>query len=170
MASSYNQLVTEIQSSLFAFIFSLIGDPEAANDILQETNLVLWEKESDYDPSRPFHPWAYKISYLQVLAYRKRVRSDRLLFDDDLVDRVAGGFEVDNHVSDRRDALAKCLKRLESRATRLVQLRYHQELSLTAIAEQCEMSLSSVKVALFRARKVLADCIERKLIGEEGPA
>ena len=171
MAKSYTQLMVEAQCSLFAFIFSLVGDSETANDVLQEANLVLWEKESEYDTSRPFRPWAYKISYLQVLSHRERAGRDRLVFDDELIHRIAGGFPTENDSADeRRDALNKCVQQLKSRESQLVRMRYFQSMSLSAIAAQCGMSLSSVKVALYRTRKMLADCVERKLTRREGAA
>ena len=68
------QLLTGTQSRLYAYICSLIGGAAGARDVLQETNLVLWDKAQEYDPARPFLPWAYRIAYLQVLAYRKQPR------------------------------------------------------------------------------------------------
>lgn len=36
------QLMTEYQGRLYAYVLSLPGDPDQANDVLQEANLVLW--------------------------------------------------------------------------------------------------------------------------------
>jgi RNA polymerase sigma-70 factor, ECF subfamily len=36
-------LMTQFQGRLYAYILSLIADADAANDVLQETNVVLWK-------------------------------------------------------------------------------------------------------------------------------
>ena len=91
-SAEFVQLLTGIQSNLYSYICSLIVDTSGAFDVLQETNVVLWDKADEYDPGRPFRPWAYQIAYLQVLAYRKRCVRSRLVFDESLVSEMAEEF------------------------------------------------------------------------------
>ena len=49
----YVQLLTGAQSRLYAYICCLVGESAAARDVLQETNLALWDKAGEYDPERP---------------------------------------------------------------------------------------------------------------------
>src|SRR5688572_4735903 len=77
--------ITACQSSLYAYVCSLLGTSAGAADVLQETNVVLWEKLGEYDPARPFIAWAYGVAYFQVLAHRKRLSRERLVFDDELL-------------------------------------------------------------------------------------
>src|SRR4051812_13542352 len=79
------QHITACQAALYAYVCSLLGTSAGAADVLQEANLVLWEKAMEYDPERPFLPWARRIAHFQVLAYRKRQSREKLLFDDDLL-------------------------------------------------------------------------------------
>ena len=60
----YSQKLTAIQKSLYAFILSMIPNKSEAEDILQETNLILCQKALEYDPSKHFQGWAFKISAL----------------------------------------------------------------------------------------------------------
>ena len=69
--------ITACQSALYAYVCSLLGTSAGAADVLHEANVVLWEKAAEYDPSRPFLPWAYRIAYFQVLAHRKRRSRDK---------------------------------------------------------------------------------------------
>jgi RNA polymerase sigma-70 factor (ECF subfamily) len=64
----YVQLLTDVQSRLYAFIYSLCGDHELARDVLQETNAVLWAKAAEYDAGRSFTAWALGIARIQVMA------------------------------------------------------------------------------------------------------
>ena len=60
--------ITKVQRQLHAFILSMVWNPAEAEDVLQETNLVLWEKAAEYDPSRPFLPWAMRFAQFQAMA------------------------------------------------------------------------------------------------------
>jgi DNA-directed RNA polymerase specialized sigma24 family protein len=64
----------------------MVWHPVEADDVLQKTNLVLWQKAAEFDESRPFLPWAIRFAQLQALAYLKRLHRQhgRLLIDDDL--------------------------------------------------------------------------------------
>ena len=87
--------ITRAQRQLHAFILSMVWNPAEADDVLQETNLVLWEKSGEFDGSRPFLPWAMRFAQLQAMAWLKRRQrqQDRLVFDDELgqVARRRGG-------------------------------------------------------------------------------
>ena len=74
-------LLTSHQSSLYACISALLGGVEGVQDVLQETNVVLLEKAGEYDPARPFVPWALAFARFQTLAWRKRQTRDRLVLD-----------------------------------------------------------------------------------------
>ena len=67
--------LTEIQGRLFAYIYSLLADAEAARDVLQETNRLLWRRAGNYDAARDFLPWAMTHAFNQVRAARSKACS-----------------------------------------------------------------------------------------------
>ena len=56
-------LITRHQAALHAYILSPLPNQAKADDVLQETNLVLWRKAADYDQAMPFMPWACRIAW-----------------------------------------------------------------------------------------------------------
>ena len=78
------QPLTENQNRLYGYVYSLLGDHGRAEDVLQETNLVLWRKIAEFDQARPFLPWAFGIVRFQVLAQLRDNKRDRLLLDSNL--------------------------------------------------------------------------------------
>ena len=65
-------MVTAIQKSLYAFILSLLPNRTEAEDILQETNLILCQKENEYNREGHFQGWAFSIatvSYTHLRAH-----------------------------------------------------------------------------------------------------
>ena len=157
-------LVTGIQSSLYAYISALMAGDESARDVLQETNLVLWEKESAYDRSCSFSSWAFQIAQFQVLAFRKRQKRSRLVFDDDLIGLLAEDFHAEvDRVDARVEALQGCLKKLDSNQRKLVARRYEQNHRVSDIADSLERTPNAVSLMLHRVRQFLLDCVERNV-------
>jgi RNA polymerase sigma-70 factor (ECF subfamily) len=161
------QSLTGAQSRLYAYICSLLGESAGARDVLQETNLALWDKVRDYDPSRPFLPWAYRIAYLQVLAYRKRCARNRLLFDDQLVSELAEQvMSRDDDLDLRLEALSDCMARLPAPRREMLDRRYLHGESVDQIAEHLRKAPNVVAACLYRIRKTLLECIESRIATE----
>ena len=160
--------ITAAQRRLYAYILTLIPNPQAAEEILQETNVVIWEKSRDIETVNNFSAWASKIAYFQTLAYLKRIKRDRLRFDDELVGRIAAAVsERQSLLDDRVDALRTCLRKLSDKDRDLIQRRYEAGASLDGISEAVSRTRGAIKQALYRIRGALMQCIEQTLATEE---
>ncbi len=154
------------QSRLYAYVLSLTLNKERARDILQQTNLVLLEKESEFKPGSNFNGWAYRVAYYEVLADRRTRQRDRHLFSDELLALVASRSTVqDNAFDDRSVAVEKCLGLLSPEHRRIVMERYRPGGSVASIAENLEKTPAAVSTMLYRIRQALVECVERKLEG-----
>lgn len=160
------QQLTAAQSRLYSYICTLLCGAAGANDVLQETNLALWEKRSEYDRARPFLAWGYRFAYLQVLCYRKRRGRQTVLLDDVVLEQLAVACEQEAAVpGDHLDALEECLERLPERHREAISQRYVHDQPLTAIGSAQGQAAGSVAAMLYRIRKTLADCVEHRLAG-----
>ena len=52
-SEQFVQLLTENQNRIYGYIYSLLGNFERSADVLQETNLVLWRKNSEFRMGEP---------------------------------------------------------------------------------------------------------------------
>ena len=80
-----------------------------ADDLLQETSLVLWEKFGQFRSGTDFYAWACKIAYFSVCNYRRRHVIATLFIDDEVLalldaDLVSAGDEIDGELK----ALSEC--------------------------------------------------------------
>jgi RNA polymerase sigma-70 factor (ECF subfamily) len=158
--------ITRSQRQLHAFILSMVWNPAEADDVLQETNLVLWEKVAEFDRERPFLPWAMRFAQFQALAWLKRHRrqQQRVVFDDDLARLLADEAAADEPVfDDRRLALASCLQKLPGDQRDLIARRYEPEGSVNALAAAGRTTPKAVSDRLRRIRHTLLQCIQRTL-------
>lgn len=156
--------VTRHQRRLYAFIYSLIGRASDAEDVLQETNLVLWEKSGEFEPGTSFSSWAFRIAQFQVMAWRKKKQRSREQFHDELVAQLAEEAESRLQQFDlRRDALLECMKLLKPQQRADVAQRYEPGGSVNEMAQQSGRSPKAVSEALRRIREALLQCIEKRL-------
>jgi RNA polymerase sigma-70 factor (ECF subfamily) len=161
------QLMIGCQSRLYAFIMSLVCDPDQAADILQQTNLVMWEKSDQFTPGTNFSAWAYQIARYQVMAYRQRRRRDRHVFDDETLAAVASVFEERAEgLDDKLTALSHCMNQLSDDARTLIRTRYRDGFSVKQIADQLGHSANRVAVRLHRLRLALMECMQRGTLPE----
>ena len=157
-------LVTGTQRMLHSFILRLVPRLSDADDILQETNLVLWSKQAEFTPGSDFRAWAFRIARFQVMAYRRRQSLDRLVFGDELVDRLARlGEDRGDSLDHKRELLIECLRELKDSQRQLLDEHYGDRLSGREIAEKSGRNVDSVFQAMHRARTALMRCIEKGL-------
>jgi RNA polymerase sigma-70 factor (ECF subfamily) len=104
------------------------------------------------------------VAKYEVLYYRRERATDRHLFGDDIVEKIASRYESFAEEADPiRDALAQCLEELKGRAREVIELRYRGGLKSEAIANQMELSPGAVRMLLCRVRETLRGCIERRM-------
>jgi len=154
---------TLAQPIVSAFVTSVVRDFTARDDVLQEIAVAVIESFDRYDPERPFIGWALGIAQNQVGLYFRRVRRDRLVFDEQTMANLATAFSsLSADQSTKLDHLRDCLQGLEGRAKQLCELRYQRDQKPAAIASSVGMSANSVAKALQRIRGQLRECIDRK--------
>jgi RNA polymerase sigma-70 factor, ECF subfamily len=155
-------LMTEYQGRLYVYILSLIGDANAANDVLQETNVVLWKESRQFEPGTNFKAWAFRIAHFQCMAHRQRRLRDRIIFSDEVVAALAvEAKELDDTYEERASALGRCLEKIHARSREALRLRYAEELAVKDMAEKMNRTSNAISQLLFRARHWLIECVKR---------
>lgn len=162
LAEFVNRL-TAAQFALQSYITFMVGNVEDAKDILQETNLTLWKEADKYDFDRPFLTWAKTVAAFQVKTFRTLQSRDRLLFDEELLARVAVEAEVENDMQRMLEALERCIEQMTLSQKALLKARYFQGRAVKAIAKAMCCSADSVSMLLFRIRDKLGACVENSL-------
>ena len=161
---SFVMLLTSVQCDLQTYIAYLVGNPDDAQDILQETNLVLWREAARYDAKRPFLAWAKTIAYYQVLTFFKKRSRDRLVFNEDMVLLLAeADAEHHTNMQERLLLLDFCLKKLTQMQKAVLKWRYYHDWPVRRIAKKYACSEAALSMLLTRTRRALAECIERSL-------
>ena len=160
--------LTSCQSALFAYILALVPDLDAAQDILQDTNVVILRKLDDSTEVHNFIAWAREVARYKVLAYLRDQDRDRLVFDAEFVERIADKADAAHRDSSSwMTYLEECLQLRTEDERQLLRERYEPGVSVKDLADRHGLNAGSVSVMLSRARKKLAECVQRKMTAEQ---
>src|SRR5947199_6801108 len=78
------------QDRLYAYVATLLPNRADAEEVFQQTSLVLWRKWQQFDATREFLPWACGIAHHEVRNFlRKHKDRGRVFLSDDVLEQVA---------------------------------------------------------------------------------
>jgi RNA polymerase sigma-70 factor, ECF subfamily len=167
-AEQFVTLLGAHERNLFAYVYALTTSWQDAEEVMQRVRIRIWQQFDQYDVEKPFEPWARAIAYYLVLAYRKEKSRRREFFPEAVLESVSN--EFDKHLQnadDRRDALLRCLDKLDQRRRELVTTYYSATPRTSeAIAAKLSMTPSALRQAMFRIRKILHECVARTIHAE----
>jgi RNA polymerase sigma-70 factor (ECF subfamily) len=165
--SEFVELYSRYFPRLQFYLMALLPSANDAADVLQESSLVLWKKFASYETGTNFYAWACKIARLQALKFRNRMGRSAKLLDDAVLEKLseeAMSDDIDPAAS--LEALAYCLERLSERNRSLIRRRYQPNISVRELAAEAGCSANALSKLLGKIRRLLMDCVERKLSSE----
>jgi len=157
------------RDALVGFILVLVRDYDLAEEVFQETAVAILEEAEKGRRPANFMAWARTVARHRAADHfrRRARRQEHARQFEAMAEAVARAFDenaaVAGEADERLRALRDCLKRLGRRARAIVDLRYRDRLPLSDIAAAVRWKEASVKVALSKARRALAECVGTKL-------
>jgi RNA polymerase sigma-70 factor (ECF subfamily) len=173
---AFGILVERYQERLFPTIARLLGSPEDAQDVLQDTFLRAFEKLDQFQGESSFYTWLYRIAVnLALSGYRKRhgrhwfgllVRGGRQpILDPPDRSRDASPECALEH-AERELLIEKALDSLGPEHRAVVILKDFDGHRYEEISKLLEIPIGTVRSRLHRARCELRELL-RPLIDEE---
>jgi RNA polymerase sigma-70 factor, ECF subfamily len=83
------ELLTQHQRKLFSYIYTLVPNVTDTDDLLQETNLVLWNKRLDFKLGTNFSAWACRIAYFNVQNFLRSKVHKHAFFSEELLSEIS---------------------------------------------------------------------------------
>ena len=167
----FAEYLRQHQSQLFGYIHSLLRNLSDADDLFQQTTLILWKKFADFDRRRSFLSWACGVARFEVANFLRARSRQQLYFTDELnLMLIEAQQELKQDELDlRREALARCSAKLRTSDRKLLDECYGDSAGVAAVAEREGRSPQSVHNSLRRIRRALFECIRRTLAQDCGP-
>jgi RNA polymerase sigma-70 factor, ECF subfamily len=164
----FAELLRLHQTQLFGYLWALVHNASDAEDLYQQTSIVLWKKFAEYREGTSFFNWAVTTARYEILNFQ-RTQKRRLQFNAELHTKLSNVFnelETDT-LQVRLESLRECRERLGQEDRRLLETCYGGSLSFRQAAAQLGRAPKSVYNALVRIRAALLKCIEHKTAKQE---
>ena len=160
---AFTDLAERWQERLWRHARRLSGDPELANDAMQEAWMAIVRGIGKLHDPAFFRPWAYRIVTNKCADQVRRV-SRRREVTEQMTRESPDDLEVpsvDTDESDEISTLRSAMATLPTDRRTLLALHYLDEVSLSEIAVILGIPEGTVKSRLFNARKALKEALER---------
>lgn len=160
------KLLVDHQSLLQAFVVSLLPGCSETEDVVQNTNEVLWEKRAEFELGTNFKAWALTTARFQVMAMQQRFKREKRAYLDDEVCEVvfleAVGKDA-GEMKEKLNYLNECIGLLQIKDQELVLHRYWKKTRLPDYAKMRGSSVEALRSSLYRIRGSLRKCVKLKL-------
>jgi len=163
------QIIRMTQGDVYTLALRLVGNPEDALDVTQETYLRALRGLSKFRGDSAFSTWLYRVTANTAYSYKAKARKRRTEpFSDADVERETA--LSSNDPSPERAAIASIayedvirgLERLPAGSRTVVVLKDVYGFTHEEIADALGISVTACKVRLFRARQRLKDLLTSK--------
>lgn len=146
--AALEQVYAEHSGPVFAFLVGRMGGREAAEDVLQQVFVEVWQKAGRFDPARGrLIAWIMSIANSRSIdALRKKVPEPRdpVSFTETTTGANPGG--VEEFLADWE--FGRTIDRLPEPEAELLRLRFSEDLSQSEIAERTGIPLGTVKTKM----------------------
>lgn len=150
---AFAELFDRYHGPLYGFFRRRLASQERAEDLAQETFLVVIRATSRYEPRSLVRTYLYGIA-LKLLAEERRRRAK-----DPPTPETSPEPAMDS-ASDTVLWVRQALEKLDPGEREVLMLREYEELSYSEIAHLLRLPVNTVRSRLFRARMALKECLQ----------
>lgn len=166
---AFGQLMRRHKGPLHAFARRHVGDPDAALEVVQESFVAAWKALGRYDVARPFGAWMRAIVLNKCRDRGRRLLVRRMILGERSIDAPGAPDYADPEPGPEATTVrAEEIARLEAAIARLPDqlkepliLTYLEGYSQQEAADLLNVSVKTVETRAYRARKRLADWLQR---------
>ena len=155
----FEMLMEKYQEPLFRAAWRVVRSREEAEDIVQEAFVKMYKNAEKFEKLEgiEFKSWAYKVTINTAITHYRRIKRGEVLSEDPAVFEKPEPEFADmrfSEVSDAKAAVAKVLTQMPLHLRTVLEHYYLEDKSYKTIAEEEKISIPTLKMRLFRAKKL----------------
>jgi RNA polymerase sigma-70 factor, ECF subfamily len=162
--AAFQRLYEATRAKLYGVLLRILGKPEVADDVMQETYLKVWNSAGKFDPTI-----ASPITWMVAIARNRAIDIVRQKGDVSFEESP----EAMNVAADAPPPLARremteelrrllsCLGKLDPEKQRIVLLAYYSGWSREQLAKKLDIPVNTIKTWLRRSLLEIRECMGR---------
>lgn len=150
-------------NALYSYLLSICGHPQTAEDLMQDTFIKAYDHLESYR-GEAVRPWLFRIAYNTYIDWYRRekrqIQTDPRLLAE--LNRETGPGPEEGYLHQEQvNQWLEFVNGLPERSRQVILLRDYYDFTYQDIAHILKISLTNVKVTLFRARAKIKEAQER---------
>lgn len=161
------RLLGENQRRISLYVMGLVPNWNDAEEIVQETTVILWQEFERFESGTNFAAWACKVAYFRVLAWRKRRSREKLTFSSEFLEAISEELAAAPERREERERrLAECVEKLPEDQRKVLIFRYGESCEIEDLAKRVGRTVAASYRLLSRIRHNLFQCVSRTAVSE----
>lgn len=148
-------LVDKYRKRVFSFCYRIVKNREVAEEIAQDSFLKALTRINDLKDVQKFFPWLMKITYHMAIDYVHKKKMKFEAVDSTLTESSGDDPHALVETKDRRALIEHVFLKFPEKERVVLMLYYLEDFSVKQIEEVTGLSVSNIKVRLFRGREEL---------------
>ncbi len=165
---AFAELLERYTGKLLRYARKMLPRENNPGDIVQDVFITVYRNIEDFDATRRFSPWIYRIAHNAFIdAYRKKIKDPMPVFDwDRILPHLAheGTPESEKEKEEIRVLLEKGLDDIPPAYKEIIDLYYFEDFSYKEISDILHIPLGTVGIRLSRARGALKNKISKEYL------
>ena len=145
----------------------MVHNRDDADELLQETAAIMWERFDQFKEGTNFGAWAIKIAKNKSYEHLRRNKNTKVLLNEnfyEIISKVAEKSSED--ITVRLQTLNDCMTKLSATSQRLLRLRYRKGLSIKDISQTTGRSCSALYKNFASILRLLRICIQKTFLSQ----
>ena len=164
----FEMLTERYQEPLMRAALRVVRNHEEAEDIVQEAFVKMYRNAEKFQKldGIEFKSWAYKVTINTAITHYRKLKRGEFAVEDPGVFQEPGGEFMDTRISfsaDAKAAVARLLEKIPPHLGSVLRRYYLEDKSYQTIAKEEQISIPTLKMRLFRAKRLfrkLSDQVE----------
>ena len=162
--AAFERLYTATRAKLYGVVLRILGKPELAEEVMQETYLKVWKMAHTFDPTL-----ASPITWMVAMARNRAIdivrrRSEVSIEDEPEAQNIAAESApplARREMTEELKRLLACLGKLDPEKQRIVLLAYYSGWSREQLSTKLDIPVNTIKTWLRRSLLEIRECMGR---------
>ncbi len=152
-------LVEKYHEPLMRAAWRVVRSREEAQDIVQEAFVKIYKNADRFEKYQgiEFKSWAYKITINTAITHYRKLKKGEMLSEDPAMFQEADLEPMDTKFSlaaDAKTVVASVFEKMPEHLGKVLKSYYIEDKSYRTIAQEEKISIPTLKMRLFRAKKL----------------
>ncbi len=155
------EIIKDYRDGLIFYLNSIVGNIHTAEELAEDTFVLLGTKKPRDKGNGSFKTWLYTIGRNIAINYLKKISKRKEISIDDCIELKSQTDLEENYIKEERKViLHRCMQKLSPQYRQILWLVYFEDFSLKDTAKLLKISTHNAETLVYRARKSLKKELE----------